>query len=335
MTEPISLAIFAALLAYFGWRFQFPAKRSIASIGSTKSRSKVKSRASIKQGLTILFTVASIFPTALLLTTSVEISFALSTISTAIPFAIAQQRAIKARRSRERAWPECIDNAISALNSGQSITEALIALAEHGPELLRPNFIAICEQLHAGVNLSRALSEELALLDSPAGEQVFMTLSYAKEYGGRDVTTTLRLLANFLRDEAQIRDEIEARFGWVKNSALMGAIAPWLLLALLSLQKETVAAFATGAGRLVLIVGVVATAGAFIWMERIARLPESPRPFRPDMARSDMARSGMARSDSGRLVDSKGVDLRPADAKGAEPKGVDSKPAGSMDGQSR
>lgn len=282
MTEPISLAFLSALLAYFGWRLQFPASRSEATIGGGANYSRNKSLASFRQGLTILVSVAAIFPTALLLTSSVEISFALSTISTAIPFAIARQRGVKTRKARERAWPECIDSAISALNSGQSITEALIALSDHGPEILRPHFVSIRNRLQKGTMLQTALAEELALLDSPVGEQVFMTLSYAKEYGGRDVTTTLRLLANFLRDEAQIRDEIEARFGWVKNSALLGAIAPWLLLALLSLQQETVAAFATSAGRLVLTFGVVATAGAFIWMDRIARLPEPPRPFRPD-----------------------------------------------------
>jgi tight adherence protein B len=104
-----------------------------------------------------------------------------------------------------------------------------------------------------------------------------ISLLIAKEYGGRDVTTTLRLLAAFLREQDEAIEEIETRFGWVKNSALLGTIAPWLLLGLLSTQRNTILAYATPAGRTVLSIGVIATGIAYIWMDRVAKLPEPAR----------------------------------------------------------
>jgi len=142
---------------------------------------------------------------------------------------------------------------------------------------LRPIFEAIATALDNGATLAEALASGAGHIQSPSANQLFVTLIHAKEFGGQEVTSTLRLLANFLRDEAAAVEEIEVKFGWVKNSAVLGAFAPWLLLALLSLQESTVTAFATDAGRIVLTIGIVATAVAFIWMEKMAKLP-SPAP---------------------------------------------------------
>jgi tight adherence protein B len=87
----------------------------------------------------------------------------------------------------------------------------------------------------------------------------------------------LRLLANFLRDQDESIEEIETKFGWVRNSAILGALAPWLLLALLSTQRNTVEAYQTSGGRIVLSIGVVLTAIAYLLMDRISALPTPPR----------------------------------------------------------
>ncbi|MFM7860312.1 MAG: secretion system protein, partial [Candidatus Nanopelagicaceae bacterium] len=115
------------------------------------------------------------------------------------------------------------------------------------------------------------------ILKSSIADQTLSSLQLAKEFGGQDVTTTLRLLSNFLRESDAALEEIETKFSWVRNSAVLGAAAPWLLLALLSTQENTVEAYRTSGGKLVLSIGVVATAAAYLLMERISRIPESPR----------------------------------------------------------
>jgi tight adherence protein B len=76
-----------------------------------------------------------------------------------------------------------------------------------------------------------------------------------------------------------LRREIEVKHGWIKNSAHLSAAAPWILLLLLSTQPSTAAAYSTPTGAMILIAGLVMTGVAYIWMNRLGRLPQTPRVF--------------------------------------------------------
>jgi tight adherence protein B len=86
-------------------------------------------------------------------------------------------------------------------------------------------------------------------------------------------------VGTFLRQDLALRREIEVKHGWIKNSAHLSAAAPWLLLLLLSTQPATSRAFSTTTGIFILIIGLAMTAVAYIWMNRLGRLPELPRVF--------------------------------------------------------
>ncbi len=90
----------------------------------------------------------------------------------------------------------------------------------------------------------------------------------------------MRTLSRFLRDDARTRAELEARQSWTVNAAKLAAAAPWLVLALLSTRPESVQAYKSGAGALVLLTGAVVTAVAYWAMIRIGRLPEDERVLR-------------------------------------------------------
>jgi tight adherence protein B len=282
------LTFIPALFAYFGWQIFF-GESPLRLNGSKFSTIKIRKNGNqiIKQLIGAFISFIGTFLIALVVTTSLEISTALALLAASIPMLAAKFRAQKATRIAERAWPEVIDQLISSLHAGRSITESVVDLNRYGPLPLRDVFSRISEGIEKGATLEQALKAEIAISRSAAGDQVLAALIFAKEYGGSDVTNSLRLLATFLRDDAQAQEDIETRFGWVKNSAVLGAVAPWLLLALLSMQSSTVAAYSTATGRMVLTLGVVATAGSFIWMERIARLPSPARPFRDWGSRSE------------------------------------------------
>ena len=53
----------------------------------------------------------------------------------------------------------------------------------------------------------------------------------AREVGGSDVTAVLRGLSGYLREDAALRAEVEARQSWILNAARLGVAAPWLVLA--------------------------------------------------------------------------------------------------------
>lgn len=299
---PILVASSAAAIAYLGWlqvtKVIFQGSRSNKrSLNQTNSDSislnesgdfrntrrelgEPSHSSTLAQLFQMSFAFIAAFAISILLTTSFEISVAISLLITTIPFFIAKRRAEREIKAREFAWPLAIDSLISALQAGQSITEAVRGLSEFGPEPLAPTFERIEKSLEDGEMLEEILHREMRILDSSASDQTITTLLIAKEFGGRDVTVTLRLLSSFLRDDFEAEEEVKTKFGWVRNSALLGAGAPWLILLLLSMQKNTVAAYGSPAGKTVLSIGVVATAIAFIWMERVARLPDPARPLK-------------------------------------------------------
>jgi len=101
----------------------------------------------------------------------------------------------------------------------------------------------------------------------------------AKSLGGSELLQILRTLGDFLRQDLVLRREIDVKHGWIKNSAHISAAAPWILLLLLSTQPSTAVAYSTPSGALVLIVGLVMTATAYLWMNYLGRLPQTPRVF--------------------------------------------------------
>jgi tight adherence protein B len=64
------------------------------------------------------------------------------------------------------------------------------------------------------------------------------------------------------------------------NAARLAVAAPWIVLGLVSLRPEAVAAYNSTAGLLVLAVGGMMCALAYRLMVRIGRLPEEERVLR-------------------------------------------------------
>ena len=221
-----------------------------------------------------------------LITSSKEISLSLALLASSIPNILFKANATRERRRREALWPEAIESVISALHSGKSITEAISDLEIFGPAALRQTWQRIGMKIKNGENLSRVLAFESELLQSARADQFFATVIYAKSYGGNSIQHSLRSMATFMRDDQQMLEEIETRFGWVKNSAALAAIAPWLLLLLLSAQPGTVSAFGSTSGKVILSMGVIATVLAYLWMGKISKLPESERIFNLDVEKS-------------------------------------------------
>jgi tight adherence protein B len=145
---------------------------------------------------------------------------------------------------------------------------------------LRSSFAKIKNGVATGKTLDEMLRSEKMSLDSGISDQVFETLLIAKEFGGKDSNNALRLLSEFIRDDIDAVEEIRTKFGWIRNSAALASAAPWILLVLLSSQQSTVEAFAKPSGMAILILGVVMTVIAFLWMDRVGQLPAQPRPLR-------------------------------------------------------
>lgn len=184
---------------------------------------------------------------------------------------------------RESAWPEVLDLIISALQSGASISESLSNLGKVGPNAVKKAFREFEEDLLRGKKFDDCLSDLKKEFADPLSDQFFECLYFAAKFGSKNTVKVLRELSEYVSADLAIRAEITTKFGWVRNSANLAALAPWILFLILRTQENAKAAYLEPTGKFIMLFGVLATITAYIWMNKIARLPKSKRLFTMQM----------------------------------------------------
>ena len=179
-----------------------------------------------------------------------------------------------------KVWPDVTDHLISGIHSGLSLSEALVGLSVRGPEIIRPHFQDFRAELSKSGDFVLAIGNLKGRFNSHGSDQILEAILLAKSLGGSELLQIFRTLGDFLRQDLALRKEIEIKHGWIKNSAHLSAAAPWLLLLLLSSQPGTTEAFSEPGGIFILMIGLMLTGIAYLWMGRLGHLPEQPRVFR-------------------------------------------------------
>jgi tight adherence protein B len=197
-----------------------------------------------------------------------------------LPLAFVRRRARRRRALLRDLWPDAVDNITSGVRAGMALPEALSQLGTRGPEELRDPFLAFADDYRLTGRFHDSLDRLKERLADPVGDRLVESLRIAREVGGTDLGHLLRTLSGFLREDARTRAELEARQSWTVNAARLAVAAPWAVLAMLSANPESVAAYSSALGVLVLGIGAAVTAVAYWAMVRIGRLPEDERVLR-------------------------------------------------------
>jgi tight adherence protein B len=213
------------------------------------------------------------------MTRSLVIASAFGFLASGIAFVTVRSKRNSNEAALISAWPEVIDHLMSGIQSGLSLTESLAGLSNRGPELLRPAFYEFRKTLHGSRDLNQAIADLKDKFSHHGSDQIFEALLISKELGGSELLQILRTLGDFLRQDLVLRREIEVKHGWIKGSAHISAAAPWILLLLLSTQPTTAIAYSTTTGAIILLAGLVMTGVAYLWMNQLGRLPQTPRVF--------------------------------------------------------
>lgn len=209
----------------------------------------------------------------------VPLAIAAGASATALPTLVIGWRARSLRQVRRASWPDAVDHLVSATRSGVALPDGVSALAHIGPADTRAAFAAFAAEYEASGNFGRCLDRVKDRLADPTADRILETLRMSREVGGTELPSVLRALAAHLRQEAAIRGEVEARQSWVMNAARLGAVAPWVILALLSTRPEAAAAYNSAGGVAIIVGGLIATIVAYRVMVALARLPEERRWF--------------------------------------------------------
>lgn len=196
-----------------------------------------------------------------------------------VPTAAVLARGRARRRLLRAAWPDLVDHLVSSVRSGQSLGDAVAALAEVGPREARDAFREFGRSVITLGTLSPALDDLKDRLADPIADRIVETLRLSREVGGTELPAVLRALAAALREDAAVRTEVEARQSWVVNAARLGVASPWVVLVMLGSRPETAAAYNSPAGLALLGIGFCVTVVAYRVMVALGRLPHEPRWF--------------------------------------------------------
>ncbi len=194
-----------------------------------------------------------------------------------LPVAVLNGRARRRQRELADVWPEAVDNLASAVRAGMSLPEALSQLSLRGPEPLRPAFAAFAVDYQVTGRFGDSLDRLKEQLADPVGDRVVEGLRIAREVGGGELGRLLRSLSGYLREDARTRSELESRQAWAVNGARLAVAAPWLVLLMLSFQREVIGRYASPAGVAVLVAGGACCLVAYRLMVRLGRLPQERR----------------------------------------------------------
>lgn len=194
-----------------------------------------------------------------------------------LPLVVLRRRARTRSIALRAAWPDAVDMLGSAVRAGMSLPEAVIDLGVRGPEALRPAFRSFAADYRASGSFAVALDLLKDDMGDPVADRVVVSLGIAREVGGSDLGRVLATLSDFLRQDARARGEIEARQSWTVNAARVAVAAPWITLLLLCTRPETVAAYSTTTGAIILLGSAALSVVAYRVMTAIGRLPNEPR----------------------------------------------------------
>lgn len=232
--------------------------------------------------LIIIQVLAALFvaTVSVVVTRSISVSVIFAVFAAAVPRLMVSRLRRKRQSDLRELWPEVVDNLTSGVRAGLSLPEALSAIGIRGPEQIREPFRRFGSDYRTSGRFNESLDRLKAALADPVGDRVCESLRVAREVGGTDLGRLLSTLSSFLRDDARTRAELLARQSWSVNAARMAVGAPWLVLILLATQRETLAAYDTPTGTLILVAGAAMSVGAYRLMLRIGRLPQDRRVLR-------------------------------------------------------
>jgi tight adherence protein B len=188
----------------------------------------------------------------------------------AVPWAVTRARTSRRSRFVAEAWPGVIDELISTLRSGGTVTAAMSQLVGSSRGVISAGARDFMIAVSTTSDVSGSLSLARRVWASAVGDRVAETLRLAGECGGAGVMHGLVALARDVRRESSVQAEVRARAAWIRVAAVVGAVAPWIAVLVLATRPEGRQAYGTIEGTLVLLVGYGVTVFAYLLVSRIA-----------------------------------------------------------------
>jgi tight adherence protein B len=196
-----------------------------------------------------------------------------------LPYAYFSRQRSERLAAVQKSWPDGIREVLAHVNSGATLSAAIEALAERGPEPLRRGFARFPSRSRMlGVVAALEITkEELA---DPASDKVIEVLILAHQFGGSSLQVVLRDLIETMSADQMTAEQIRTAGFEQRLEGIVVALAPWLILLFLATVPETYREFyRSREGRFVVMVAGVWAAFGWMVMRLIAKPREEIRVF--------------------------------------------------------
>lgn len=189
-------------------------------------------------------------------------------------FARARRRKL---RSVQEVWPDGLRDLSASVASGRSLTQAVIGLAESGPEPIREAF-ATFPDLSRLLGTVPALEVVRADLADPTSDRIIEVLILAYERGGPILRSILEDLTAATTRDIKLLDAIETEGLEMRINARAVTVLPWLVLVALTARPGPFRDFYASSGGLVTVaVAGALTALGVVVLGRLGREPVEAR----------------------------------------------------------
>lgn len=198
----------------------------------------------------------------------------------AVPPASYRVRRAKRLAAAQESWPRIIEE-IRILTSslGRSVPQALFEAGRQAPASLRPAFEAARREWLLSTDFERTVRVLKAGLADPTADAACETLLVAHEVGGSDLDRRLDALIEDRVIDVQGRKDARAKQAGVRFARRFVLLVP-LGMALVGMTiGEGRRAYATAWGQTMVVVGIAAVVGCWLWAGRLLALPEEQRVF--------------------------------------------------------
>ncbi len=178
---------------------------------------------------------------------------------------------------RENAWPQFEETYISALQSGISIPDAFSFAKDFELPELAAQVGVLVKELDRGLPLQKALEEFKKNLNLVYADLFVAIVSIAHKSGSQNLIQALTEHASAVRFELSSLGDVRARQNAILAVAKLGLMAPWVLVAVLSVNEQTRKAFGTLPGNLLLIGGFLVSLIAYRLIVSAGRITKFKR----------------------------------------------------------
>lgn len=187
------------------------------------------------------------------------------------------KRPIKQNRNLSSIWPDVVDDLASAIRAGLSLPQAMVLLADSGPEAIRPMFSQAMKRYQVSGDFVGSLELLSGIAQDPIADKFASAIQIAYEVGGTDLGNLLRTLSEVIREDNKLRGEIDARQSWTVNGARLAIAAPWFTVLILGTRQSAANVYLSSQGLKLLMFCAAISVLAYFSMTRIGRLPSAER----------------------------------------------------------